>query len=83
MTILLILVAWTFIISLVAGLCMAARVGDVESLPWASAEASEQGMQPLVWKQADDLEISARVNAARVRPDEVGVAALRSDGIAA
>jgi hypothetical protein len=83
MTILLILVAWTFIIALVAGLCVAARVGDVESLPWVYGEGSEQATQPLVWKQADDLEISARASVGRVRPDEVGVAALRSDGIAA
>jgi hypothetical protein len=83
MTILLIVVAWTFVIFLVAGLCVAARVGDVESLPRASANVGEPGMPTLQWAQADDLEIAAQATLGRARPVEAGVSALQHDEIAA
>jgi hypothetical protein len=85
MTLLLIVAAWLISVSLVAGLCMAARAGDREPLsPSRSlADAGEQGASTLVWGQADGVEISARANAARERSSETGVAVLHGDGIAA
>jgi hypothetical protein len=83
MTLLLIVAAWMFVVSLVAGICMAARAGDLGSLAQRSADAGDQDLPTLVWDQADGLEISARSNIGRARPAEPGVAALPRGGIAA
>lgn len=85
MTLLLIVAAWLISVSLVAGLCMAARTGDRESLSFSPslADAGEQSVSALVWEQADGVEISARGNVGRTRTGETGVAVLHGDGIAA
>jgi hypothetical protein len=83
MTLLLIVAAWLISVSLVAGLCMAARAGDREPLSRSLTDAGEQGASTLVWGQADGVEISARSNPARARSSETGVAVLHGDGIAA
>jgi hypothetical protein len=83
MTLLLIVAAWLISVSLVAGLCMAARAGDRESLSRSLADAGEQGASALVWEQADGVEISARANVGRTRTAETGVGVLHGDGIAA
>jgi hypothetical protein len=85
MTLLLIVAAWLISVSLVAGLCMAARAGDREPLArsLADADAGQQGASTLVWEQADGVGISARANVGRTHTAEAGVSVLHGDGIAA
>jgi hypothetical protein len=47
---LLIIAAWIVVFSLVAGLCAAARVGDVELLTRACTPNAAGQAQPLVWE---------------------------------
>ncbi len=83
MTLLLIVAVWLISVSLVAGLCLAARAGDREPLSRSLAGAGEQSTSTFMWEQADGVEISARANAARARSSETGVTVLHGDGIAA
>ncbi|HEY4916739.1 MAG TPA: hypothetical protein VIH92_07500 [Solirubrobacteraceae bacterium] len=83
MTLLLIVAAWLISVSLVAGLCMAARAGDREPLARPLADADQQGASTLVWEQADGVGIYARANVGRTHTAESGVAVLHGDGIAA
>jgi hypothetical protein len=83
MTLLLIVATWLISVSLVAGLCMAARAGDREPLSRSLGDAGEHGASTLVWGPADGVEVSARAGAARARSSETAVAVLHGDGIAA
>lgn len=76
MTFLLIIIAWTFLLSLVLGMCAAARAGDVE--PRAQAPSPRgRGARAPVWEPAEGREIYANVGGAAER-----VASLRYGSIA-
>jgi hypothetical protein len=64
MIILLIIAAWTVVLSLVAGLCAAARLGDVGLLTRARAPVRPGQTEPLAWERAEHFEITARANVA-------------------
>jgi hypothetical protein len=76
MTFLLIIIPWLFVLSLVAGLCGAARAGDVEPL----AQAPSPRSQP-VWEPAEHGEIYA--HGAQARPVERAGSLTHSSGVAA
>jgi len=80
MILLLIIASWTVVLSLVAGLCVAARVGDLERPTRVYAPVRPGQAEPLAWEPTDDAEISARANAQPVERDAV---LLRSRGVAA
>jgi hypothetical protein len=66
MTFLLIIIAWTFLLSLVLGMCAAARAGDVE--PRAQARSPrDRGARARVWEAAEGREIYAHLNGAAER----------------
>ena len=80
MILLLIIAVWTVVLSLVAGLCVAARVGDLERPTRGYARTPTEQAEPLAWEQAEHAEIWAHANAQPVEPD---AALLGSGGIAA
>jgi hypothetical protein len=81
MIFLLIIVAWIVVMSLVTGLCVAARVGDVELL--TRARASQPGQaQSLAWEPAQHVEVSARAGARSARA-EADSSLFQSGGVAA
>lgn len=65
MTLLLIAIAWLFVLSLVAGMCAVASAGDIDPL----AQAPSPRNQP-VWEPAEDQQISAHANGAQALPAE-------------
>jgi uncharacterized Zn-binding protein involved in type VI secretion len=79
MTILLAVGAWVLVVAVVAGLCAAARLGDLV-LP-ASAEPLRTG--PTVWESFERAEIVARANARTGDAVESGSSLLHGDGVAA
>jgi hypothetical protein len=81
MIILLIIVAWIVVFSLVAGLCAAARVGDVELLTRAYAPTA--AAQPLAWEPSQHVELSVRATARAGRSPEADAPLLQSGGVAA
>jgi hypothetical protein len=83
MILLLIIAIWIVVMSLVAGLCAAARVGDVERLTRAYASARTAQAQPLAWESVQDVELSARANTRAARTVEAEASLLQSDGLAA
>jgi hypothetical protein len=78
----LIIAAWIVVMSLVAGLCAAAHVGDVELLTRAGAAARTDKAQSPAWEPAH-LEISARANAHAGRATQADASLLQSGGVAA
>lgn len=72
MILLLIVAAWIVMLALVAGLCAAARLGDLDSLTDASVADGWTGPGPLAWEPAEHLEISARANARSAYPAQPG-----------
>jgi hypothetical protein len=54
MTILLVAIAWTLILSLIVGLCWAARLGDVAQPEAACTDAPQWEPQPLEMLAATD-----------------------------
>jgi hypothetical protein len=83
MIVLLIIAAWIVVMSLVAGLCAAARVGDVGLLTRASAPTGVGQAPPLAWEPSQHVEISARANVRAGRSPEGDAPLLRSGGVAA
>jgi hypothetical protein len=83
MIVLLLIAAWIVVLSLVMGLCAAARVGDVAQLTHASAPAGRVHAEPAAWESSGHLEIAVRANVRPVRPAESGAALVHSDGVAA
>ena len=81
MILLLVIAAWVLVLPLVAGLCAAARAGDLAQLDHASAPIG-WGEAP-AWEPVEHLEISARANLRPVGSAEPGASLLRSDGVAA
>ncbi|HEY4812306.1 MAG TPA: hypothetical protein VIH71_14725 [Solirubrobacteraceae bacterium] len=79
---LLIIAAWIVVFSLVAGLCAAARVGDVELFTRACTPAVSGSAEARVWAPEQPLEISVRANV-RGRPAEADAGLLQSGGVAA
>ncbi len=83
MILLFVIAAWILATSLVAGLCAAARAGDLVQLEHASAPAG-WGRVPLpAWESIEHLEIAASAGLRPIRPPESGVPQLHSDGVAA
>jgi hypothetical protein len=80
---LLIIATWIVVFSLVAGLCAAARVGDVELLTRACAPTAAGQAQPLAWEPSQHVEISVRANARAERSPEADTPLLQSGGLAA
>ena len=90
MIVVLIIVSWLLVLTLVAGLCAAARAGDVELLTRASAHDQPGELEPIVWEPAVHLEISAHSNtrpapapAPAPAAAESGASLARSGGLAA
>jgi hypothetical protein len=73
--------AWIFVISLVAGLCVAARAGDLAQL--APAPRRRGHREPTEWEPFERVEIIAQANAQPVRSPESGAPLLHGDGVAA
>jgi len=76
MIVLLVVVAWILVVSMITGLCLAARAGDrlqPARAPSGCKEPTEAG----AWEQ---IEISAR---ARLRPADSSATRLHRDGVAA
>jgi hypothetical protein len=87
MIFLLIIAAWIVVLSLIAGLCAAARVGDREPLarvyaPAGSGQGSGQA-EPLVWELAEHGEIAAHANARAEHSAQADASLLRSGDMAA
>lgn len=83
MILLLVIASWILVLSLVTGLCAAARAGDFAQLTHASAAAGWGAAEPLAWETAEHLEIAARANVRLVRPAGTGAALVRNGGVAA
>jgi hypothetical protein len=81
MILLLVIAAWILVLSLVTGLCAAARAGDLAQL--ATAPAGRGRREVALWEPLEHLEISARANARPVRSAESGPSLLHGDGVAA
>ncbi|MGO9763845.1 MAG: hypothetical protein ACLP1Q_21545 [Solirubrobacteraceae bacterium] len=80
MILLLAVAAWMLTMSLVAGLCAAARAGDTQ-LVHASAPAGRGRMTPAQREPAGRLDIAARANPRSAKPD--AAVALQRRGVAA
>jgi hypothetical protein len=79
MTVLLAVGVWMMVVALVAGLCAAARRGDL-----AQAESTESPHTgPTVWESFERAEIHARANTRTGSTVESGSSLLRGDGVAA
>jgi len=76
MIVLLVVVAWIFVVSMITGLCLAARAGD-RLQPARAPIGREEPTEAGAWEQ---IEISAR---ARLRPADSSPSRLRRDGVAA
>jgi|GEM_PF-2371143 hypothetical protein len=83
MILLLVIAAWILVLSLVAGLCGAARMGDLAQLAHPSAAGGWASAEPATWEPLVHLEISARASVRPVRTSEQGAPLLHSDGVAA
>jgi hypothetical protein len=83
MILLIVIAAWIFVISVVAGLCAAARVGDLTQVAHASANSGRGRAESPAWEPLEHLEIGARAPLRPVRPAESGASLLRRDGVAA
>lgn len=81
MTILLIFAAWTFVLTTVAGLCAAARSGDLAPSP----VDTELSIEDALWERAGRGEIHARAGVrGRVGgPSVTGAPLARRGGLAA
>jgi hypothetical protein len=80
MILLLVVAAWILVLSLVAGLCVAARAGDLAQLAHAPGPAGRERTES-AWEPAEHLEIAARANSRAARQE--WAASLRSGGVAA
>jgi hypothetical protein len=78
MTFLLIIIAWLFVLSLVAGMCAVASAGDIEPL----AQAPSPRYRP-VWEQAEEREIYAHATGAQILPTEQASSLPHRRGVAA
>jgi hypothetical protein len=89
MILLFIIAAWIVVLSLIAGLCAAARVGDREPLtrayaPVGSGQGQGSGQaEPLVWEPAEHGEIAAHANARAQHSAQADASLLRSGDMAA
>jgi hypothetical protein len=81
MIILLAAVAWIVLLSLVAGLCIAARVGDSARLQQEPAGAAMP--ESHAWELREHLEIAARAGFRPGRSVESGASLPQRDGVAA
>jgi hypothetical protein len=83
MILLLVIAAWILVLSLVAGLCGAARVGDLAQVAHSPAASGWARTEPPKWEPLEHREISAHANLRPARPAEQGASLLHSDGVAA
>jgi hypothetical protein len=83
MILLLVIAAWILALSLVTGLCAAARRGDLAQLTRAPTSTRWGRVRPLAWEQAEHREILAHADVRPARPAESGVPLARSGGVAA
>jgi len=83
MILLLIIAAWILVLSVIAGLCAAARAGDLARLAQASAPAGWERSGAAAREPLEHLEISAHANLRPVASAEQGASRLRSDSVAA
>jgi hypothetical protein len=83
MTFLLIIIAWLFVLSLVAGLCRAARAGDIESLAQAPSARSRGRTGAPVWELEEDGDIYAHATGVQALPTERAGSLPHSSGVAA
>jgi hypothetical protein len=81
MIILLAAVAWIVLLSLVAGLCSAARVGD-STRPTEDAVAAARA-ESHAWELREHLELAARAGFRPARTAESGASLTQRDGVAA
>jgi hypothetical protein len=83
MILLLVIAAWIVVLSLIAALCAAARVGDREPLTRANAPTGSGQAEPLVWEPAEHGKIAAHANARAVHSAQADASLLRSSDMAA
>jgi hypothetical protein len=83
MILLLVIAAWILALSLVVGLCAAARAGDLAQLTPASVSSGWARVRSLAWEPAEHREILAHADGRPARPPESGVPYVRSGGVAA
>jgi hypothetical protein len=83
MILLLVIAAWILALSLVAGLCAAARTGDLAQLTHAPASSGWGRVRPLAWEPAEHQEILVHAEVRTGRPAESGMPFARSGGVAA
>ena len=81
MILLLVIAAWLLVLSVLAGLCAAARAGDLAQLAPASAGWGRSGATAR--EPREHPEISARANLRPARTAESGASLQRSEGVAA
>lgn len=80
MILMLVLAAWMLTVSLVAGLCVAARAGDTQ-LTHATVPVGQGRIAPAPWDQLGRLDDAARANPRSAKPE--AAVALHSRGVAA
>jgi hypothetical protein len=83
MILLLVIATWILVLSLVVGLCGAARAGDLAQFAHQSAAGGWSRTEPPKWEPLEHLEISAHANLRPGRTAEQGASLLHSDGVAA
>jgi len=79
MILLLVLGTWMLVLSMVVGLCAAARTGDAA---WLASAPAGWG-RSLAWEPVEHPEISARANPGSAHPSQSGSSLMHSDGVAA
>jgi len=83
MILLLVIAAWVLVLSLIVGLCAAARVGDLAQLAHASATGGRGRTESPAWEPFEHMDIAARAPLRPARRAESGASLLHSDGVAA
>jgi len=83
MTLLLSVVTWLLVLSLVAGLCVAARTGDIAQLGHEPGPVGQGRTASPLWVPVEQAEIAAHTNLRPVGAAQSGAPLLQSDGVAA
>jgi hypothetical protein len=83
MILLLVIPAWILVLSMVAGLCAAARAGDQRQLAQPAGSSGWRRASAVMREPHEHLGISARANRRSVRVSESGASLRHGDGVAA
>jgi hypothetical protein len=83
MILLLVIPAWILVLSMVAGLCVAARAGDQRQLAQPPGSSGWRRASGTTREPHEHLAITARANRRPARVSESGASLRRNDGVAA